>query len=168
MYPIFNLIFGLSPQMILSVSADQVILRSKIRSKFIVFLMLTLLQVVLLPMFMPVEYVIGLLFVPLVGGLTYSKTCLFDRETSTLTILRKMFWIELKREINFTEIDRITSVTNPLRVGTYVFLYFKSNRRLLLDLTTNQEYIDRVIAAVNRVRNLTMPLHSANGSCHRR
>jgi len=116
-----------------------------------------------LPLFIPIEYVLILLFIPIIGGLTYSKIFTFDRETLTFTVRRRIFGISLKKEIKFDDIACANSVTNPLRKGTYLFLIFKNNKKLLLDMTTDKEYFGSVIDAINRVCNPTMPLHPTSG-----
>ncbi|NVN99482.1 MAG: hypothetical protein HXX17_09165 [Geobacteraceae bacterium] len=148
-------IFGYSPQMILSESPDRISLRSKSRSKFIVFLMLLLLQLLVLPLFIPIEQVVILMCVPIIGGLTYSKAFIFDRATFNVMVRRKMFGIGLNKEIKFDEIACVKAESNPLRKGTYLFLKLKNHKKLLLDMTTDKGYIDTVIDAINKVRNPT-------------
>jgi len=148
-------IFGYSPQMILSVSTDNISLRSKKWSKFIVLLMLLLMQFLILPLFMPIEQVLILTCIPIIGGLTYSKAFIFDRTTFKVTVRRKMFGMGLKKEIKFDEIACVKAESNPLRKGTYLFLRLKNHKKLLLDMTTDKGYVDTVIDAINKVRNPT-------------
>lgn len=148
-------ILGYSPQMILFESAYEISLRSKNRSKFIVFLMLLLLQFLILPLLIPIEQVLVLTCVPIIGGLTYSKAFIFDRTTFNVTVRRKIFGIDLKKQIKFDDIACVKAETNPLRKGTYLFLKLKNHRKLLLDMTTDKGYIDTVIDAINKVRNPT-------------
>jgi len=148
-------IFGYSPQMIFSESGGEISLRSKNRSKFIVFLMLLLLQFLILPLFIPIEQVLVLTCVPIIGGLTYSKAFIFDCVTFTVTIRRKIFGIGLKKEIKFDEIACVKAESNPLRKGTYLLLKLKNHKKLLLDMTTDKSYIETVLGAINKVRNPT-------------
>jgi hypothetical protein len=149
-------IFGYSPQMTLSESAEKISLHSKTRSKFVVTLMLLLLQFLILPLFLPIEQVLVLTIIPIVGGVTYSKEFVFDRALSNLKIRRRMFGIVLKKEIKFEEIDCAKTESNPLRKGIYLFLKLKNHRRFLLDMTTDKKYIDQVAHTINKLRNPTL------------
>lgn len=117
--------------------------------------MLVLLHLLFLPLFMPIEHVFKLLLIPILGGLTYSKTITFDRRTATFAEIKQLFGIKLKKEIKFEEIDSVAPVTYPLRRGTYVFLNLKNQKRQLVVLTTDQEYVRAVVGAFDRVLNQT-------------
>jgi hypothetical protein len=148
-------LMGSSPDLILSETSDELVLRSKYSSKFLISLMLVLLHLLLLPLFMPIEHVFKLLLIPILGGLTYSKTITFDLRTATFAEIKQLFGIKLKKEIKFDEIDGVVPVTYPLRRGTYVFLNLKNQKRRLIVLTTDQAYVRTVVGAFNRVLNLT-------------
>jgi hypothetical protein len=93
-------LMGSSPDLILSETSDELVLRSKYSSKFIVSLMLVLLHLLFLPLFMPIEHVFKLLLIAVLGGLTYSKTITFDRRTATFAEINQLFGIKLKKKLN--------------------------------------------------------------------
>jgi len=137
--------------MILSEAADQTTLRTNSQSRLIVSLMLMWTPLLLFLLAVPGGFVLLSLVVAVAGGLTYSKRFIFDRATQTLIARTQIYGINREKKLKFEEIVGAKAISRFWRKGTDVVVELKNRKKLLVDRTSDTEYVERVVGAINRL-----------------
>lgn len=139
-----------SPQTSLLLTPDKIIFQSGPGSKLMVFLILVCLPIVLFNVNAPAIYGYASLAYAIFAGVTYSKRFVLDKTTRTLNVRTVKFGIRREYEIPFDEIDAVQSVSYLFRRGTDLTIKLKSGKRIVVDTTECEKYINQSIETVGK------------------
>jgi hypothetical protein len=144
----YNDITGYSPQMKVFVTPDIIIFKSKSESKFIVFLMLAWLPLVLFAIDASKMSILITLAYAVFASFTYSKNFSFNNITMTLDVRIVRLGIKKEYHIPFSNIDVVQSVNYSFRRGIDLIVKVNGGKRFVIDTTENDEYISKSLRLI--------------------